>query len=782
MREYYKSLISIGKNTKFIIIGALFNNIFSFIITLIITNTFGAKIYGEYTYILNYIVIASSFLLIGTNNGLAYQLPRIKNKKGNYISFSYIVTLFFSSIAIILALIFLKPLSAIIDKHLLLISIPLLMLIPLKNITISALRGLKKSLNLIIVRDVLSSVTFLINILFVIFIIKKMHVEGIIISQIIAHTVIVMYGVIYLFKNKLIKAPFVLSRVEINSFMRYSLFVFFTGIIAILLFRTDIAMIGYFRSAKAVGVYRVVVKLTMYIVFLNSNINIMLGPEISALASKNKHDEIVKVYILITRWVVIFGAFVFAFILISPTNILSIFGPDFVIGIKAIIIMAVGRIISLSFGPVALLNSMMNHPKSNLISNIFVLTFNIILNLILIPKYGITGAAIATATSSVLANILRMGLLYYKEKIHCFHLSSYKPMIALIIALGIALIINSIMHIKNAIIAHGVLYSIFIILFISILIILKLTNEEKDLINKLLRKKTYEKLMKINFICPGTQKSGTTSLFNILKQNPNIFLPLQKEIYYFNNDANYNKGLKWYYSFYKKCNDHQILGDITPDYMLFLNSAKRIYDDLGSDTKLIFFLRNPANRAYSQYQMKLKDTEEKYSFEKALVEEPKRVAKGYRNKMKYSYKERGFYYKQLKPYYDLFPKENIKVVIFEHFINNINNSIIDIEKFLDVAHYTKYDYNIISNKGYIPKKKWLAYIKRHFIKPISPIYNKIVSNKLRAKIRKISDTGKIDVKKIDKITYNKLINEYMADIKKLEKLIQIDLSIWYGNE
>jgi len=492
MKEHYKSLISIGKNTKFIIIGALFNNIFSFIITLIITNTFGVKVFGNYTYILNYIVMASSFLLIGTNNGLAYQLPRIKNKKGNYISFAYIVTLFFSSIAIILALIFLKPLSIIIDKHLLLISLPLLMLVPLKNITISALRGLKKSLNLIIIRDILSSITFFINILFVVFIIKKLKVEGIIISQIIAHIVIVMYGVIYLFKNKKIKAPFVLSRVEINSFMRYSLFVFFTGIIAILLVRTDIAMIGYFKSAKEVGVYRVVVKLTMYIVFLNSNINIMLGPEISTLASKNKHDEIVKVYILITRWVVVFGAFVFAFILISPTNILSIFGPEFVIGIKAITIMAIGRIISLSFGPVALLNSMMNHPKSNLISNIFVLTFNVILNLILIPKYGITGAAIATATSSVIANILRMGLLYYKEKIHCFHLSSYKPMIALIIALGITFIISSIIHIKNAIITHGVLYSIFIILFISIIVILKLTNEEKILINKLLRKKTYE--------------------------------------------------------------------------------------------------------------------------------------------------------------------------------------------------------------------------------------------------------------------------------------------------
>jgi len=287
--------------------------------------------------------------------------------------------------------------------------------------------------------------------------------------------------------------------------------------------------------------------------------------------------------------------------------------------------------------------------------------------------------------------------------------------------------------------------------------------------------------MKINFICLGAQKSGTTSFFNILKQNPNIFLPLRKEIYYFNNDANYNKGLKWYYSFYKESNEKQILGDITPDYMLFLKSVKRIYKDLGEDTKLIFFLRNPAMRAYSQYYMELKYTEERYSFEKALLEEPKRVAKSYRNKMKYSYKERGFYYKQLKPYYDMFPKENIKVVIFEDFINNIEDNIIDIEKFLKVEPYTEYDYNIVSNKGYMPKKKWLAYIKRHFIRPISPIYNKIIPAKLRTKIRKISDTGKIDIKKIDKITYNKLISEYMADIKQLEKLIQIDLSIWYGN-
>ena len=494
MKDHYKSLISIGKNTKTIIIGSLFNNVFSFIITLIITNNFGAEVYGNYIYLLNYIVIISSFLLIGTNNGLAYKLPRIKNreKKGSYISFAYTISFTFSIIVVLCIFIFLEQLSSIADKRLIILAAPLIILIPLKNITMGALRGLKRSLNLVIFRDVLSSLTFFINILFVVFIIKKLNVEGIIIAQIITHIVIVTYGVVYLFKNKLIKSPLSLAKGELKSFMRYSLFVFFTGIVAILLFRTDIVMIGYFLKAEDVGIYRVVIKLTTYIVFLNSNINIMLGPEISALSSKNKHNEIVAIYKLVTRWVVIFGACVFAFIIISPSNILSLFGNEFTIGASAIIVMAFGKIISLTFGPVALLNSMMNHPKSNLISNIFVLFCNIILNLYLIPKYGITGAAIATSISAILANILRMSLLYVKEKIHCFYFSSYKPIIALVIALGFTLIIKSTINVSNMIFLHGISFGVFIILFISLLIVLKLTKEEKDLLSTIFRKRTYE--------------------------------------------------------------------------------------------------------------------------------------------------------------------------------------------------------------------------------------------------------------------------------------------------
>ncbi|MDX1359438.1 MAG: sulfotransferase, partial [Clostridia bacterium] len=57
---------------------------------------------------------------------------------------------------------------------------------------------------------------------------------------------------------------------------------------------------------------------------------------------------------------------------------------------------------------------------------------------------------------------------------------------------------------------------------------------------------------KVSFICPGAQKSGTTTLFSMLSQHPSVYLPSQKELYYFNDDRRYKKGSGYYESFYSE--------------------------------------------------------------------------------------------------------------------------------------------------------------------------------------------------------------------------------------
>jgi len=78
-----------------------------------------------------------------------------------------------------------------------------------------------------------------------------------------------------------------------------------------------------------------------------------------------------------------------------------------------------------------------------------------------------------------------------------------------------------------------------------------------------------------NFLCIGAQKAGTTLLFDILKQHPDIYLPEAKELHFFDRDEEYDKGIFWYRDAHFKGAEHRkCIGEVTPSY-IFLNRYRK---------------------------------------------------------------------------------------------------------------------------------------------------------------------------------------------------------------
>ena len=176
----------------------------------------------------------------------------------------------------------------------------------------------------------------------------------------------------------------------------------------------------------------------------------------------------------------------------------------------------------------------------------------------------------------------------------------------------------------------------------------------------------------VRFLCAGAQKSGTTTLHKILEQHPEISLPILKETKFFIDKEKFQQGLDFYLSHFDKNRDNQapIRGEIDPDYMYHEESVQRIHDTLGKKIKLIFILRNPADRAYSHYLMNQKRYIEDKSFREALHLEEQRLNKGEYYKQNFSYQDRGYYSRQIKRFLDFFPRKNMMFVLFENFIRD----------------------------------------------------------------------------------------------------------------
>jgi len=188
-----------------------------------------------------------------------------------------------------------------------------------------------------------------------------------------------------------------------------------------------------------------------------------------------------------------------------------------------------------------------------------------------------------------------------------------------------------------------------------------------------------------NFFIVGAPKSGTTSLYEYLKQIPDFFFPSIKEPNFFSVNLNQELLLtkpirkkEKYLLLYKNSKNEKFLGDASPTYLWDPDAAKLISEKT-PNAKIIIILRNPVNRSFSHYLFLVSLGTEISDFETSI-----KNSLSFKNDYRGRIIEGGRYEKQIKNYLEFFNKDQIHFVIFEEFINNTEDSLRDILKFLDI--------------------------------------------------------------------------------------------------
>lgn len=192
------------------------------------------------------------------------------------------------------------------------------------------------------------------------------------------------------------------------------------------------------------------------------------------------------------------------------------------------------------------------------------------------------------------------------------------------------------------------------------------------------------------FLGIGVQRGATTWLHDCLAEHPDVFVPKEKELGYFN--YNFEKGLDWYQAFFRDAPGHRAIGEITP---LYLHTAPiaRIADQL-PDAKLLLILREPISRAYSAYQL----------MQKHQVLAPMPFEEALHTPRGEFMIECSQYAERLGELFQIYPREQVKIFLFDDVSQRPAQVIREVFRFIGVDDsFTPQGIGEIRNRVMFPR-------------------------------------------------------------------------------
>lgn len=287
-----------------------------------------------------------------------------------------------------------------------------------------------------------------------------------------------------------------------------------------------------------------------------------------------------------------------------------------------------------------------------------------------------------------------------------------------------------------------------------------------------------------DFFVIGAYRSGTTSLYRYLRQHPDVFLPLEKEPNFYAVDGNpdasdvlRSRALTTraeYDRYYAEAAPSQRRGDISPEYLRNPAAAPRIHRD-HPGTPLVAILRNPVERAWSDFLLHRRDGNEPCeTFAAALADQTRRQQGG--DHRAGHYIDSGMYAAQLDRYLEFFPRDQILVLLYEDLVADRQAGMRRIFEHIgaDPEFVTK-DEEVVNASG-VPTNPVVAfalrqrarlrpYVSRSLLEKARPMWDRFLSRHLE-RPELTADDRRL------------LVDIYRDDVTRLGSLLDRDLSHW----
>ncbi|MDB0037794.1 polysaccharide biosynthesis C-terminal domain-containing protein [bacterium] len=293
----------------------------------------------------------------------------------------------------------------------------------------------------------------------------------------------VLFGyLIYLGEIKSLRVKMNISRRFRGILLKFSLFSYMNTLGTVMITMLDVTMIALFIGLEGVGVYTTIIYLTSALQVPYSALLRIASPFVPVYWKERKMKEMEVLYKDVSSINLIIGCTLFLLVWVSRVDIFSLLPEGFQPGIWVFLFLMSGRLIDMYMGINSIILLTSKKYKIDIFFTVILLIQAFTLNYLLIPKYGIIGAAIATMAAVSIYNLFRMFYVWYQYKIHPFKSSHALVILLLFMTIVITEIIPSV---SENFFMNGIVQSAeVLILFVIPIVYFKLEPQLNDYFDK----------------------------------------------------------------------------------------------------------------------------------------------------------------------------------------------------------------------------------------------------------------------------------------------------------
>lgn len=459
---------------------------------VVITRLFGKEIFGVYLLAYSVVDLIAKFAGLGLEWGMLRRvsqlLARGREEEIRGTVFQALALAFGCSCVVALTLAFLTSFVAEIllktpelvnPLRVLCMAIPL---ITLTSILLFSIRARRKMQYEVYVRSVIEPFALLIGGIMSYLIYR--NAIGVILSQVLA-SLISFLSALFFFCKLYPPAPKNTKvKIQWRSLIAYSLPMSGMDLLNNFKSRLDLLVIARFLTPGHVGIYGAIIEIVNLIKKVRQVFEPIFMPIVSFLHETAKPHHLQKHFSLALRWIVVLAFILFLPMMMFPEIFLGVFGSEFKVGVTALLIFSIGQFFYITLGLSEDVLSMTGHPYVNLLNSAILVVMNLSLHLILIPKYGLVGAATATGGSLVFISLLRVVQTYRFIHIHPFSFSQLKPLSAAFVAFTVGTLFHFLLNQKNLVNDLLTIGIVLLIYFLILRVVLSMEPEDQEVLKR----------------------------------------------------------------------------------------------------------------------------------------------------------------------------------------------------------------------------------------------------------------------------------------------------------